>query len=53
MACSSLSVDPVRHDWTLSEARSLFDQPFNDLIFKAQTLHRRFLIRMRFRFRAC
>lgn len=42
MACSSLSQDPIRHDWTLSEARALFDQPFNDLIFEAQTVHRRF-----------
>lgn len=42
MACSSHSQDPVRHDWTLAEARALFDQPFNDLIFEAQTLHRRF-----------
>lgn len=30
----------VRHDWTLEEAQSLFALPFNDLIFKAQTIHR-------------
>jgi biotin synthase len=42
MASSSHSQDPVRHDWTLSEARALFDQPFNDLMFEAQALHRRF-----------
>ncbi|HAZ42518.1 MAG TPA: biotin synthase, partial [Methylococcaceae bacterium] len=42
MACSSLSQDPVRHDWTLPEARALLDQPFNDLVFEAQTVHRRY-----------
>lgn len=32
----------VRHDWTLQEAGALFDLPFNDLIFRAQTVHRLF-----------
>ncbi len=32
----------VRHDWTMDEAEALFQRPFNDLIFHAQTLHRRF-----------
>ena len=31
----------IRHDWTLDEAKAIFDQPFNDLIFEAQTVHRR------------
>lgn len=30
----------LRHDWTLDEVRALFEQPFNDLIFQAQTVHR-------------
>jgi biotin synthase len=30
----------VRHDWTLTEIKTLFDQPFNDLVFQAQTIHR-------------
>jgi len=30
----------VRNDWTLSEIEGLFALPFNDLIFKAQTIHR-------------
>jgi biotin synthase len=30
----------VRHDWTLPEIKALFDQPFNDLVFQAQTTHR-------------
>ena len=31
---------PLRHDWTLDEARQLFKLPFNDLIFRAQSIHR-------------
>lgn len=30
----------IRHDWTVKEVRALFDQPFNDLLFQAQTVHR-------------
>ena len=30
----------LRHDWQLAEVQALFDLPFNDLIFKAQSLHR-------------
>ena len=30
----------VRSDWVLEEVRSLFDLPFNDLLFKAQNVHR-------------
>lgn len=30
----------LRHDWTLDEVRALFAQPFNDLIFQAQGVHR-------------
>ena len=32
----------VRHDWTREEAQALYDAPFNDLLFKAQTVHRRY-----------
>ncbi|EYD73681.1 biotin synthase BioB [Limimaricola hongkongensis] len=31
---------PIRHDWTRAEAQAIFDQPFNDLLFQAQTVHR-------------
>ncbi len=31
----------LRHDWTREEARALYTQPFNDLLFAAQTVHRR------------
>ncbi|HWF94707.1 MAG TPA: biotin synthase BioB [Xanthobacteraceae bacterium] len=30
----------IRHDWTRPEVRALFDLPFPDLMFQAQTVHR-------------
>jgi len=30
----------IRHDWTIEEIITLFDMPFNDLIYRAQTTHR-------------
>lgn len=30
----------TRHDWTLPEVKALFTLPFNDLVFKAQSVHR-------------
>jgi biotin synthase len=30
----------VRHDWTRAEAETLYDLPFADLIFRAQSIHR-------------
>ena len=30
----------VRHDWTRAEVRALFDLPFADLMFRAQSVHR-------------
>ncbi len=32
----------IRHDWTKDEAKALYDLPFNDLMFKAASIHRRF-----------
>ncbi|MCP1727959.1 biotin synthase [Natronospira proteinivora] len=32
----------IRHDWTAEEARALFELPFNELIFAAQTVHRQY-----------
>ncbi|NQV84794.1 MAG: biotin synthase BioB [Rhodospirillales bacterium] len=32
----------VHHDWTIEDALSLFRLPFNDLLFSAQTCHRRY-----------
>ena len=30
----------IRHDWRLDEVNNLFATPFNDLLYKAQTVHR-------------
>ncbi|MEX2481864.1 MAG: biotin synthase BioB [Gammaproteobacteria bacterium] len=30
-----------RHDWAAAEVRTLFERPFNDLLFEAHTTHRR------------
>lgn len=32
----------LRHDWTRDEALSLFDLPFNELLFRAQQAHRQY-----------
>lgn len=34
------SSSSIRHNWRLDEVNALFSQPFNDLIFQAQTVHR-------------
>ncbi len=36
----SQTVVELRHDWTRAEIRALFDLPFPDLMFRAQTVHR-------------
>jgi len=35
-----MSQSVVRHDWSLEEIRALFALPFNDLLYRAQTVHR-------------
>ncbi len=32
----------IRHDWSHQEIESLFTLPFNDLLFRAQSIHRRY-----------
>lgn len=32
--------EQVRHNWTVEEVNALFNKPFNDLMFEAQTVHR-------------
>ncbi|HEY4264130.1 MAG TPA: biotin synthase BioB, partial [Micropepsaceae bacterium] len=32
----------IRNDWTKDEVRALFALPFGELIFRAQTLHRKY-----------
>ena len=36
---SASTATTLRHDWSLNEVRALFEQPFNDLLFQAQTVH--------------
>ena len=31
----------VRHDWTRGQAQAIYDAPFNDLLFRAASVHRR------------
>lgn len=33
---------PIRHDWTIPEIESIYTAPLPDLIFRAQTAHRRY-----------
>jgi biotin synthase len=35
-----MSVPPIRHDWSTDEVAALLDLPFNDLLFRAQGVHR-------------
>ncbi|MCI0510734.1 biotin synthase [Chromohalobacter marismortui] len=37
---SSASRPAIRHDWSLEEIEALFALPFNDLLFRAQQVHR-------------
>ena len=34
-------VSDIRHDWTKDEVLRLFNLPFNDLLFEAQSVHRK------------
>lgn len=36
-----MTASDLRHDWTRDEVRALFALPFNELLFQAQTVHRR------------
>ncbi|MFW2422015.1 MAG: biotin synthase BioB [Porticoccaceae bacterium] len=38
---NNLNAD-IRHNWQREEVLALFNQPFNDLLFDAQTTHRRY-----------
>lgn len=40
MTVTRLENQQLRHDWTREEILSLFALPFNDLLFRAQTVHR-------------
>ncbi len=34
--------EALRHDWTQSEIEAVYQQPFNDLLWQAQQVHRRY-----------
>lgn len=34
------SLGQLRHNWTVEQVNELFNKPFNDLLFEAQTVHR-------------
>ena len=40
IAVAQPSIPALRHDWRRSEVAELFVMPFNDLLFKAQSIHR-------------
>jgi biotin synthase len=42
MNVSTEALATVRHDWTEARIREIHDQPLTELIFEAQTVHRRF-----------
>ncbi len=35
-----MNTTEIRHDWSKTDVQALFDLPFNDLLFQAQTVHR-------------
>jgi biotin synthase len=35
-----MTIKETRHDWSIDEIAALLDQPFNDLLFRAQCVHR-------------
>lgn len=39
---TSVSTPAIRNDWDYQEVKALFELPFSDLIFQAQTVHRQF-----------
>jgi len=40
MSHSSQFSVAIRHNWTIGEVQELFEHPFNDLMFEAQSIHR-------------
>ena len=40
LANSESNFDGLRNDWQLGEVKALYQMPFNDLLFQAQTVHR-------------
>jgi biotin synthase len=36
------AADLLRHDWTRAEIREIYESPFTELLYRAQTVHRQF-----------
>ena len=41
-SASTSQQDEIRHNWSRPEVEALFGLPFNDLLFEAQSVHRRY-----------
>jgi biotin synthase len=41
MTVTTESTPALRHDWTAADLRAIHDQPITELLFQAQTVHRR------------
>ena len=39
---AATTLEEIRHNWSRQEVEALFALPFNDLLFEAQTMHRRY-----------
>ena len=39
---AATTLEKIRHNWSRQEVEALFALPFNDLLFEAQTMHRRY-----------
>lgn len=39
---SAHKLETIRHDWTIAEVEALLQLPMNDLLFEAQSVHRRY-----------
>lgn len=42
LGSSDAAAGAVRHDWTRTQIKALFELPFMDLVFQAQSIHRQF-----------
>ena len=39
---TDLTREEIKHDWSVDEVMALFEAPLNDLLFQAQSIHRRY-----------
>ena len=40
ISSSAFNQTNIRHDWSIAEVNALYELPFNDLMFQAQSVHR-------------